>query len=1062
MPLELLTRSCAITTDRVSFCRLHSGRFQEIRHMPSLDRRSFLIATGVSTLPLTGAEAAESLANRIAIPDTGWRLIIDQKAIWKEEAIFLPQDVDLQSLPVNAPSGGWTTLSDGLEVTLPTTVEQHYWGKFGSRPYTSDEYRYADDDPVPQNGAYVGVSWWVKDIEIPVAAKGQRALLAVRGARLRAEVYLNQKLVGYSIVSELPIDCDITEAMRPGEKNQLAIRITNPGGRYDWKDSGTVNWGKVKLYPGHGFGGLDRGLTLSLHPLEAHISDAFVLNTPDPHVVNGFLEIVPSVLPASAAGLRAKASAVLLDAKTGAAVAAKITVQAVAIKDGRLLATLKIEAPKAKLWDLDNPNLYCLRFSWTEKPGVIDTREVRFGFRWYQPSDIGSNAVLRLNGKRTKVYSAISWGYWGLNGLWPTPELAEREVDRAKALGLNCLHFHRNLGRHDVLDVQDEKGLLRVMEPGSGRAAIASKPGGKPMSAADKFARDYMVARIAGMVKTFRSHPSLVQYTLQNEIGADLTNPDVEAVLRMIHELDPSRTVILNDGFVGRGAAQAMFLPYDNSFHSSDKEPAAGWWVNHQGAGDQWYDKFYNSKDDFVHRNPDKTVIVEFGEMEGCAVCDNHMLDAAEILARGGKSYDLEDHKAIIAGTNDFLQKFGFRKAFPTAEALYLSVGRKSYESWQNYLENIRIGDSTDMGCISGWEATAIENHSGIVSAMRNFRADPDIVRASLLPVRPVAKQRKLVYALGEKAELDLWLLNSTNAPVQGTLRLGVVKPDGSKVEIGAYPAPAYVSEQFSYLLAEAVATPAFTQEGLHQIHFELASAPAFSRDIWVTDANVTLKRPLKLAVSGIAKSLRNQLAAIPGITLEDFAAGGRYDGIVASGLKAEEIERRQVGEQTGNEKRTGEKAKLVLGELPPEVLKAVQSGTPLIAMVPEDGLADGVAKQLAALGLFTYGGQVGDLRAPWMGNWNILRAHPLHAGIPADMATGVLHQIQGQPSNGLIIDGDNLEVVAGYSRDHDRHIGAASFIARKGKMRVLFHRMPEMAGPLQARWYRNALNWLV
>ena len=136
--------------------------------------------------------------------------------------------------------------------------------------------------------------------------------------------------------------------------------------------------------------------------------------------------------------------------------------------------------------------------------------------------------------------------------------------------------------------------------------------------------------------------------------------------------------------------------------------------------------------------------------------------------------------------------------------------------------------------------------------------------------------------------------------------------------------------------------------------------------------------------------------------------------------------------------------------------------GLPLIAIVPDDGLAHGIAKQLAGLGLFQYGGQVGDLRAPWMGNWNFLRRHALHAGIPSDMAAGVLHQIAGEPSNGLLVEGEGLEVVAGYSRDHDRRVGAASFIARKGKMRVLFHRLPEMAEPLQTRWLANALGWLV
>jgi beta-galactosidase len=1025
--------------------------------MPSIDRRAFMIASGA--LPLVSAGAAVSDPDEIAIADDGWRLIVDQQAAWKDDPVFLPADVQLRRLPVRAPSGGWAVLDGGIPVTLPTTVEQHFWGKFSSRPYTADEYRYADDDPVPQNGAYVGVSWWVKDIAIPVTAWARRAILTVRGARQRAEVFLNRKLVGYSMLAELPFDCDLTAAMKPGEINRLAIRITNPGGRYDWKDSGTVSWGGVKFYPGHGFGGLDRGLTLKLCPKPARIGDAWVLNTPEPNTVTGFIEVVLAKPPASLEGLKAKASAKLFDAN-GAPVAAQVTVQSVERRGLTLLVKMRITAPGVQTWDFDTPNLYTVRFQWFEDVTAADHRQVRFGFRWFAPEGFGTDAVLKLNGRRIKVYSAISWGYWGFNGLWPTPELAQREVEAAKALGLNCLHFHRNLGRHDVLDRQDEAGLLRVMEPGAGRMAIGPKD--RALSVAEKFARDYQVARAVGMVKAFRSHPSLIQYTLQNEINGDLSNPDLEAVMRAMHEADPSRVVLLNDGFVGRGAAQAMFRPYDDAFHRSDVDQYAGWWVNHQGASDQWVDAFYKNKDDFVHRQPMREAIVEFGEMEGCAVCDNHTLDAAEILSRGGKAYDLEDHRAIIVGTNDFLQRFGFRQAFATAEALYRSIGRKSYDSWQNYLENIRIGDSVDMACISGWESTAIENHSGIVSNLRHFRTDPEIVRAALLPVRPVAKQRKLAFARGEKAVLDLYLLNDSGRAVGGTLVLSLVKPGGGEIEIGRFAAPAYVPGQFSYLLAENVTTPVLDVEGPYTIRFTLEGVPAFERQIWVADTNVPLLRAMDIAVAGISRSLHGKLEAIPGLSIGDYTGWG-CDGIVASGLKADEIARRQIGEETGNEQRPagGQRTVLVEGELPPWVLGAVQDGVPLIAIVPEDGLADGVAKQLARLGLFRYDGQVGDLRAPWMGNWNFLRAHPLHDGIPANMAAGVLHQISGQPSNGLKISGENLEVVAGYSRDHDRFVGAASFIARKNKMRVLVHRMPEMAAPLQARWWRNAVNWL-
>ncbi|AYV47621.1 glycoside hydrolase [Caulobacter flavus] len=1035
-----------------------------------LDRRSFLAAGGAG-LAATGLASAgsASAADLLTVPDEGWSLWIDQAAPWKDDALHLPSAVDLTSLPVNPPTGGWVALkaADAIAVSLPTTVEEHFWGKFASRPYGADEYRYAEDDDVPRYGAYKGVSWWSRSIDIPASAKGKRVLLNLRGARLRAEVFLNERLVGYSIMSELPFSCDLTAAMRPGEANRLAIRITNPGGRFDWRDSTTMVWGKVKLFASHGFGGLDRGVTLSVHPLTARIDDAWVLNTPQPRTVTAFMDVVLEKPAADPAKLRAKAAATLVDDQ-GAPVAADIRLEALEALEGgrRLRARFTVSAPKAELWDLDAPRLHRLRLSWAESKRETDTREVRFGFRWFGVEGVGTDALLRLNGRRIRLYSAISWGYWGFNGLWPTKELARREVTAAHTLGLNALHFHRNVGKPEVFQAMDEMGLLRVMEPGGGRHAIGRdlKPG-ESLNPADAFSRQFMVEKCQAMVRAFRSHPSLAHYTLQNEIGANLANPDVQFVLKAMHDLDPSRAVILNDGFVKRGAAQAMYLPYNDHYFRSDVEEWGGWWVEHQGAGDQWYDRFYASKDDYIHMQKGKPFIVEFGEMQGCAVADNHVAMVAEILARGGNSYDLEDHKVIVERTNAYLDRWGFRKAFPTTEALFLSVGRKAYEAWRNYLENIRLGETVDVAAISGWESTAIENHSGIVDVLRGFKADPTLMSQSLRPTLAVARPRKLAYAPGEAAELDIWLFNDTGRPITGELALGIVGPDGVERAAGRWPAPAHEPDRMSWLVAESVRAPAFEREGRHVVRMTLAGSGQVvsDREVWVAAPAGGSRRKLRIAVSGVAKSLRVQLEKQPGVTIEEFKAGVRYDGIVASGLKADEIVRRQVGEQTGLEAqpKKGEKPQLVLGELPPDVLAAVSAGTPLLAVVQEEGLAEGVARQLAGLGLFSYAGQVGGLRAPWMGNWNYVRAHPTFAGIPSDMAMSVLHQVEGQPSNGLLVDGEGVEVIAAYSRDHDRHNGAASFIARKGAARVLVHRLPDMVAPLQTRWLSNALDWL-
>ena len=284
----------------------------------SIHRRAWLTGAGA----IAGLGGATQPARAIvpatpgpwAIDDDGWTLWLDHDARWQNDRIYLPADVPpVKDLPVNPPTGGWDALykGQGLKVSLPATVEQFYWGQFQSRPYGVDEYKYAGDDPVPRNGAYVGVSWWVKDLDMRGRATGPQTWLHVRGARQRAEVFLNEQLVGYSVMGELPFDCDLTPAMKPNGSNRLAIRLTNPGGGYDWKDASTVTWGDVKFYPGHGFGGLDRGLMLSTHPAAGRISDAWVLNTPEPRTVTAHVQLAGVADIARAAGaLKLELSAV--------------------------------------------------------------------------------------------------------------------------------------------------------------------------------------------------------------------------------------------------------------------------------------------------------------------------------------------------------------------------------------------------------------------------------------------------------------------------------------------------------------------------------------------------------------------------------------------------------------------------------------------------------------------------------------------------------------------------------------------------------------------------------
>jgi hypothetical protein len=752
-----------------------------------------------------------------------------------------------------------------------------------------------------------------------------------------------------------------------------------------------------------------------------------------------------------------------------------------------------------KVWDLSSPKIYHLRATWVGDDGHNDTRTIAFGFRTFAPDGLGTNALFRLNGRRMKIYTAISWGYWGINGMWPTPELAVKEVTQAKKLNLTCLNFHRNLAKEDVLRAHDRLGLLRYMEPGAGKMAIGKLPAGvqanaasivmeKPTDAADKFAQRYMFTKCVEMVKAFRSHPSVIEYCLQNEIGADLKNPDTIAVLEAMHKEDPSRCVVLNDGFVAppRKAAQAWYEPWNDKLHRSDEEEWGGWWNQHQGAGDQWYDEFYKGPNDFTYKSPERKVISEFGEMEGCATPDNHSLMLHELADPKGTgignqpantSYDLADHREIVAAYDKFLDKWGFRAAFPATEHLWTSLGKKCYDTWQNYMENARISDELDFCAISGWETTAIENHSGIVDNLRNFKSDPGPISATLLPVRPVAKQRAACTALGEAATFDLYLLNDTDRAATGTLAFSAVTPSGKLIKFAEFPAPEWKRDQFSYLVKEAFVTPKLDEEGLWRFKFTISSAPLSTqtKEIWVAESyrDVECRGGHRIGLSGVSAAFRTSLTTALGssscYSFVDFKPGERYSAIISGGVVTGVATTQNAGDATGLEAQpNGAAARPAVqaGVLADGILEAVRAGTPLLAIPQTDALSDGVAKQLAAAGAFAYSGNVGDVRAPWMGNWYFVRKHPVYDGLPVDQAMGIHYQAKGQAANGLVIDrapgGAEVEIVAAYSRDHSRVIGAGTFTTRLGAGKVLYHRVPEMQPVMQQRFLANALRWLV
>ena len=767
------------------------------------------------------ADSARSTIQAVPIEDathgldlstSGWKLWLDPKVPWEKDRLYLPDEADLSKMPVNPPTGGWGVLQDqaGIAVQLPSTVEEHFWGKLGLRRY-SQQYAEENTDFEVKCGSYSGVSWWWRDFEAPVVQPGQRLIISFRGARLRAEVMVNGKLCGYSIFASLPFEADITDAVKPGAKNQLSVRITNPGGSLDWSGWGVV-WNGLRLPAGRGFGGLDASIRMQVRDPVA-VSDLAVLNKPNPREVSLLVEVKstgaaydgPVHLTISRSGINFWQGNV------------KVNVPA----SGVGKAQTEVSLPAAELWSLEHPVLYTVSAS---IPSYANSgSRTDFGFRWFTAEGIGTAAPkLVLNGKRIVVRSAISWGFYGNNGAFADKALAEKDVNAAKALGLNCLNFHRDLGRAEVMDAADRLGLLRYEEPGTqmnemsghepqGVSPAKSTQGpidtsGKGGETPSNWSERYSTERVLRMVKRDRSHPCLVIYSLSNEATANFKNPRLWAFMRQMHELDPSRVIINSSG--GPRNNQVLYLPYETAVRYADATGKSGWLNTHRSAmPGAWQDAVYKGPADFLPSQGtyDPGEILDWGEALCSAMPDNHAKITRDYQTSGKEGYDRADHERILAAYEKFMDDYGFRADFKTADALFNALGEKGYFAIQKAVEHMRMLNKTDMIALSGWESTAIENHSGLVDVHRNFKADPALIKKATEPEVLVLRPRHFVTAEGEKNIMDVHLINEVNRKGPHTLAIKVLDATGKTEFETSRPVTVTGGDTYGELLIQGI-----------------------------------------------------------------------------------------------------------------------------------------------------------------------------------------------------------------------------------------------------------------
>ena len=792
--------------------------------------KRLVVFTMLAAVAAISAGAGERTVTELG--GEGWKLWLDRDAAWKDDVLYVGP-VDVSKLKVAEPTGGWEKLfsksvpwaeaqkawddkSLSLEVSVPGTVEGYFFDAISGK-------RQGDRG----SGDYRGVSWWGRSFDVPAAAKGRRVALSFRGGiRHRAEIFVNRRLVGYEIVLQTPFELDVTEAVSFGGANELAVRITDPNGNFGWGDYTFEKWGKYMFPLSHGFGGILGGVDVVVTD-PVRVEDVFVRNKAKLRDIDTEITLAN----AAKSDRTVKVSAAVVENWTKNEKVAKpktlfrkdlgaVTVPAGGVR------TLDFNAvvADAKLWDIRDANLYDMVVTLTDAKGnLVDRHKVRFGFRFMETKGAGTDAKFYLNGRRVFLLSAISWGFWPSNGIFPTPELARKHVTSAIALGMNMINFHRCRGNDLVLDAADELGVLYYEEPG-GFSTFRFKEKEHDMTGVDQsVAYPILNQKVLRMVKNHRNHASLMIYNMVNEPG---WAPDERAAATMAeaHRLDPTRLIVYGSGFMGPGGPQPQklhMLPYDTNqytvgfcdVHNAGNSPGV------------YVDSNYSSPKSFIRNEQDRKEFFIWGE-EGALAAPPQVEKIHEQKKGAPNGWDGQQYDLWYVGYRDYLRNKGLAKNFPSVTDLVTSLGNVMYYEHGRILENTRLADTAEVYVLNGYESMKDDNLSGAVDCYRNLKGDPRLIAQYMQPLFVSVKAREKLGAVGDVNAVDLWIVNE-NVLKAGSyaLKARVKTPSGKVRELFAGEAKVSGGETFSDLAAENLKVALDDGPGVYRIVAGLTGA---------------------------------------------------------------------------------------------------------------------------------------------------------------------------------------------------------------------------------------------
>ena len=377
---------------------------------------------------------------------------------------------------------------------------------------------------------WIGDGYYKRKFTIPSNFAGH-AELEFDGAMSQPVVTVNGQWAGSWAYGYNAFRIDITKFIKPGE-NLLDVSLKNMEESSRW-------------YPGAGI----------YRPVK-------LLLTPKTHIDDWSLFVRTTTIGKDKAELEVSAKATsdeadnfvftLLDAD-GREVASSGPVAS----DGNAYAKFSVKEPK--LWSPESPYLYKMVARLTAGSTTIDEKTVNVGIRTVR---VSKEHGFQLNGVTRKIKGVCLHHDLGPLGAAVNKAALIRQIKILKEMGCDAIRTAHNMPSQMQMDVCDSLGMMVMAESFDMWIYPKCKNGYA------RFFREWADRDITNLVMSKRNHPSIVMWSIGNEIPEQGSEEGRQISIRLqglCHSLDPTRPVTQGldrvDNALWSGVAQSMDIP---------------------------------------------------------------------------------------------------------------------------------------------------------------------------------------------------------------------------------------------------------------------------------------------------------------------------------------------------------------------------------------------------------------------------------------------------------------------------------------------------------------------